>query len=154
LLTRHQSLRTVFVEIQGLPYQVVTPVAAETLPVVDLSALPETLRQPSARALAAAQGSIPFDLARGPLLHARLLSLGSEEHLLVLVMHHAVADLWSLGIFLQELAVLYDRFRSGTPALLPDLPIQYADFAVWQREWLAGEVQAEQLAYWRRQLAG
>ncbi|MFL6199517.1 MAG: amino acid adenylation domain-containing protein [Thermoanaerobaculia bacterium] len=150
VLRRHESLRTVFVESAGVPYQVAAPALSGPLPVIDLSALPEPVRHPAARALGEAEGRLPFDLARGPLLRARLLRLAAREHLLVLVMHHIAADLWSFGVFAHELGSFY----SGQGSSLPELPIRYADFAVWQREWLAGEVLQQQLAFWKGRLAG
>jgi amino acid adenylation domain-containing protein len=154
VLRRHEVLRTVFGESEGVPFQVVTPAPLEPLPVVDLSALPEPVRQPAARALAAAEGRTLFDLTSGPPLRARLLRLGDEEHLLVLSMHHIVADLWSFSVFTHELSSLYGMSLSGGLSPLPELEIQYADFAVWQRAWLSGEVLQEQLAFWRQQLTG
>ena len=96
----------------------------------------------------------PFDLAAGPLLRGPLLRLGTEDHVLILVLHHVVSDDWSADIFRRELSVLYTAYRAGRPSPLADLAVQYADFAVWQRDWLSGEVLGDQLAYWRERLAG
>src|SRR5262249_28080583 len=96
----------------------------------------------------------PFALAQGPLLRATLLRLEAAEHVVLLTLHHIVSDGWSMGIFLRELATVYDACSTGRSSPLPELPLQYADFAVWQRQWLQGEVLHEQLAYWKQQLAG
>src|SRR5439155_26135923 len=104
--------------------------------------------------LATEEARRPFDLRRGPLLRARLLRLAEQDHVLLITMHHIVSDGWSAGVSARELAALYAAYRSGAPPALPDAPIQYAEFAIWQRAWLQGEVLERQLAYWRRQLAG
>ena len=121
---------------------------------VDLSHLPPAERAPAARRLAAAEARRPFDLLRGPLLRATLARLHEGEHVLLLTVHHIVADGWSLGILLRELESLYGGYVEGRLPSLPDLPLQYADFAVWQRRWLQGTVLEGQLRYWREQLAG
>src|SRR6185503_1558579 len=97
---------------------------------------------------------LPFDLQRGPLLRVQLLQLSEDEHVLLVTMHHIVSDGWSMGVLVREVAALYTAFSSGQPAALEELPIQYADYAVWQREWLREEVLERQLSYWREQLAG
>ncbi len=154
IVQRHEALRTTFAEVAGSPVQVIAQEPALDLPVVDLSGLPQEERQERARQLAAAEAVAPFDLEAGPLLRATLLRLGQEEHELLLSMHHIVSDGWSMGVLVSELAALYAAFREGQPSPLPELPIQYADFAIWQREWLAGEVLERQLAWWRERLAG
>jgi amino acid adenylation domain-containing protein len=121
---------------------------------VDLRNLPEPEREAEAQQLATEEARRPFDLAQGPLLRAILLRLDKEEHVLLLTMHHIVSDGWSMGILFRELSALYGAFSVGKPSPLPELPIQYADFAVWQRQWLQGEVLEAQLAYWRKQLDG
>jgi len=151
LVDRHESLRTTFPARAGRPVQVVAPAAAARppeLPVVDLSALPEGRREELARALARDEARRPFDLERGPLLRLRLFGLGAGDHLLVMTIHHIVSDGWSWGVLLRDIGAL----AAGSP--LPELPVQYADFAVWQRSWLQGEVLETQLTYWRQQLAG
>ena len=149
---RHEVLRTVFPIIDGSPVQVISEPQLQ-LPYADLSGLPENDRQ--ARTLRFINEiRRPFDLQRGPLLRATLVRLSVEQYVLYLAMHHIVADGWSLGLFAQELATLYGAFCVGQPNPLPDLSIQYADFAVWQRDWLKSEVMSDQLAYWRKQLAG
>jgi amino acid adenylation domain-containing protein len=154
LIQRHEALRTTFAAGATDPVQVIAPALALALPVVDLSRLGGEAQQRLVQRLATAQAQRPFDLVAGPLLHATLLRVGAHEHLLLLSLHHAIADGWSMGIFIRELVALYESFASGQPSALPPLPIQYADYAVWQRAWVQGAVLEEQLAYWKRQLAG
>ncbi len=154
LVQRHEVLRTTFVAVDGHPMQVIAPVLTVPLPIVDLSALPNAEREAEALRLANEEVQRPFDLTQGPLMRVLLLQLGAEEYVLLLPIHHIISDGWSLGVLYQELATLYTAFASGTPSPLPDLPIQYADFALWQQEQLQGEARADQLAYWKQQLAG
>ncbi|MFL6235266.1 MAG: amino acid adenylation domain-containing protein, partial [Thermoanaerobaculia bacterium] len=150
IVRRHEVLRTVFREAAGgAPVQIVLPPAPVPLPVVDLGASPR-----EAERLLAAEAARPFDLAAGPLLRTLLLRLGGDDHLLAVVMHHAVSDAWSLRVLLRELAALYRAFAAGEPSPLPELPLQYADYARWQREQLAGERLESELGHWRRVLAG
>src|SRR5262249_31988438 len=121
---------------------------------VDLRGLPEAEREDRARELAVAEARKPFDLARGPLLRVSLVRLGSEEHLLLLSIHHIAADGWSMRVLVRELAATYDAFAAGQEALLPELPAQYADYATWQRRALQGDGLGRQLAYWKEKLAG
>src|SRR5207248_306928 len=114
----------------------------------------ESERTAEALRLATEEIDRPFDLKTGPLVRARLLGLASDEHWLVLTFHHIIFDGWSLGVFERELTVLYEAFSAGQPSPLPELPVQYADYAVWQRQWLQGEVLTRELAYWTKQLAG
>ncbi|MCP4663953.1 MAG: hypothetical protein GY856_51880 [bacterium] len=151
IVARHEALRTTFATHEGKPYQVIAAALRLELPVVDLRRLPRAAGDGEGRRLAVAEGRISFDLARGPLLRAILLRL-EEEHLLLLSMHHIVADGWSLEILRRELAVLYEAFFAGRPCPLPDLRVQYADCALWQRRWLEGETLEAQLAYWRDRL--
>ena len=122
--------------------------------VIDLQALSENAREIEVQRLAAEEACRPFDLAHGPLLRVTLVRLGEEGHVGLLTMHHIVSDGWSTGILIRELAVLYDAFSSEMPSPLSELPIQYADFANWQRLWLQGEILQTQLAYWKQQLLG
>ncbi len=154
IIRRHEVLRTTFADEGGEPYQVIHPEMRLEVPVEDLSDLPQAEREARALELARAEVRKPFNLAEGPLLRARLLKMDEDEHIAVLVLHHIVADAWSIGVFLGELAALYNAFVAGQPSPLPELPIQYADYAVWQRNWLQGEVLEKQLAYWREKLAG
>ena len=152
IISRHETLRTVFAVVDGRPVQVIAPTLTTTLSISDLRELPE--REARARRLATEEAQRPFDLARGPLLRTRLLRLGEEDHVLLLTMHHIVSDGWSAGVLFRELGVLYEAFVAGRPSPLEELPIQYADYAVWQREWLRGEVLERQLSYWKEQLGG
>ena len=154
IVKRHEALRTTFAMVDGGPVQVIAPILTLALPVVDLRELSGDAREIEVRRLAAEEAGLRFDLARGPLLRIKLLRLGDEEHVGLLTMHHIVSDGWSTGILIREMAVLYEAFSSGRPSPLPELPIQYADFADWQRDWLRGEVLETQLAYWKEQLLG
>ncbi|MBR8835865.1 MAG: amino acid adenylation domain-containing protein [Stigonema ocellatum SAG 48.90 = DSM 106950] len=153
IVRRHEVLRTIFAMVDGEPVQVISPSVNFIIPLVDLTELPETAQKVKVQQLATNEAQHPFDLAHGPLLRVTLLKLGEAEHVLLFVMHHIVSDAKSCGIIIQELAVLYKAFSVGQPSLLPELSIQYADFAYWQRQWLQGAVLAEQLAYWKQQLA-
>ncbi|MEV6868895.1 amino acid adenylation domain-containing protein, partial [Streptosporangium subroseum] len=152
IVERHEVLRTRLVAVDGVPHQVIDPPAGFGLTVTDLSG--ET--DPLARAdeLVAADAALPFDLATGPLFRGRLIRLGTDDHVLGLCPHHVVSDGWSAGVLRHELTTLYDAFRAGEPSPLPPLPVQYADYAVWQRDRLKGDVLDAQLAYWRDRLAG
>jgi amino acid adenylation domain-containing protein/non-ribosomal peptide synthase protein (TIGR01720 family) len=150
---RHEVLRTCFPRRDGEPRQVISPPAPFDLPVVELAGEgPE--RAGELRRWTLAEARRPFDLERGPVLRTVLFRLGSDEHVLLLVLHHIAADGWSADLFLRELGALYGAFSQGSPSPLPELPVQYADYACWQREWLRGEVLEGQLDYWKRQLAG
>ncbi len=151
---RHDILRTTFIEVEGAVVQVVNAVVGVPLPVVDLQRMPTQQREGQVHELAREQVRQAFDLARGPLLRARLLRLEAETHVLIVTMHHIVFDDWSHGVFWRELATLYQAFSRGDASPLPELTIQYADAALWQRQALEGEVGRQQLDYWRGQLAG
>lgn len=155
VIQRHEALRTTFTAVFGQPMQAIAPTLRLTLPVIDLRSLPEQRRQAEVQQLAAAAAQYPFDLEQGPLLRACLLQLAESEFVLLLTMHHIISDGWSLGVLVRELGALYTAYyASGQPSPLPELPIQYADFAVWQRQWLAGEEPQAHLAYWQQQLRG
>ncbi len=154
IVRRHQALRTIFREGVREPLQVVLPPPDGWLPVIDLRGVPEGDRRAEARRLLDAGARRPFDLAAGPLLRTELLRLGDEEHLLAVMMHHIVSDAWSLGVTFRELSALYAAGLAGEPSPLPELTVQYADFARWQRSWLSGEVLARELDHWRRALDG
>ncbi|HEX2187594.1 MAG TPA: condensation domain-containing protein, partial [Longimicrobiaceae bacterium] len=154
VVRRHEALRTRFAAVDGEPVQRVDPPAPVPLPRVELRAAAEEVRERETRRLMLAEGARPFDLARGPLLRALLLRLGEEEHVLFLVQHHVVSDAWSTGVLTRELSALYGAFASGEPSPLPEPPLQYADYAAWQRGWLAGETLDAQLAWWTGRLAG
>src|SRR5262245_37186760 len=152
LVRRHENLRTRFETIDGEGAQVIDPPGAFRLEVVDLSQLPEQEREAEALRRRQAEIEQPFDLTRGPLFRVSLLRLGSEDHLLLMTMHHIISDGWSIGIMIRELGALYAGFIQGRPARLPELKAQYADYAVWQREWLSGVVVEKQLEYWKEKL--
>jgi len=154
IVARHEALRTTFSSVNGHPAQVITPTLDVVLPVAELDELPEREREVEAQRLIAEEAQRPFDLTRGPLVRARLLRLDEEEHVLILAMHHIVSDGWSAGVLFRELGALYEAFSAERESPLAELPIQYADYAVWQRKWLRGEVLEKQLAYWRAQLSG
>lgn len=154
IVRRHEALRTAFATVGGQPAQVIAPSLNVTLPVVDLRELPESGRESEARRIAIEEARRRFNLSRGPLLRAALLLLAPEEHILLLTMHHIVSDGWSFGVFTRELKALYEGFSLGRASALPELAIQYADYAIWQREWMRGEVLEKQLSYWKRQLGG
>ena len=183
VVQRHEALRTRFTEEQGEAVQLVEPAAELALPVADLASLPAAPRQKEMSRLAANERARPFDLQRGPVLRALLVALGDARsapaeaapvdiaradaapalpfagHLLLATMHHIVSDGWSMGVFAREAGALYQGYSGGAAARwatlpLPALPVQYADYAVWQRAWLSGERLERQLAYWRERLAG
>ncbi|MFP5287740.1 MAG: condensation domain-containing protein, partial [Thermoanaerobaculia bacterium] len=155
VVRRHGALRTTFEMPEGTsePVQVVHPAAGWELPMVDLAALPADLREAEAARLAAQDSRRPFDLHRFPLLRTTLLRLETERHRLLATLHHIVSDGWSQEILETELGALYGALAEGRPSPLPELPVQYGDYAVWQRSWLAGQELERQLAYWRRRLA-
>ncbi|HSU13784.1 non-ribosomal peptide synthetase, partial [Longimicrobium sp.] len=154
VVCRHEALRTTFGESEGVPFQVVHPTGTARLEVTDLSSLAAEEREAEALRLAGEEAQRLFDLRRGPLLRTRLLRLAEDDHVLVLAMHHVVSDGWSMGVLDRELGALYEAFARGEASPLPELPVQYADFAVWQRAWLSGEVLERQIAWWRERLAG
>ncbi|HEY4575482.1 MAG TPA: condensation domain-containing protein, partial [Thermoanaerobaculia bacterium] len=154
LARRHESLRTTFGEEDGEPRLVIAEPAPLPLPVVDLAGLPAAPREAEARRIVTAEARRPYDLARGPLARAALLRLAEREHALFYGMHHIVSDGWSLGVLMREIGALYAAFAAGRPSPLAELPEQYADYAAWQRRWLAGEVLAAEIAYWRELLRG
>lgn len=149
IIRRHEAIRTTFLMVEGAPMQAIAPKLTITLPVVDLQGLLET----EVQLLITKSVRQAFNLEKDPLLRVTLLRLEPESHLLILTMHHIIMDGWSMGIFLKELESLYQAFTAGEPSPLPELTIQYADFAVWQRQWLTGEVLEKQLNYWKQQLA-
>ena len=154
IVNRHEALRTTFAAEDGQLLQFILPETELTLSSIDLTELPDDEREAAAARLAKAEAEAPFDLAQGPLLRVGLLKLSQDEHRLLVTMHHICSDGWSIRIFLHELAELYQAFLTGEPSPLPELTVQYADFAQWQRELLAGELLEKKLAYWRKQLAG
>ncbi|HEY0386725.1 MAG TPA: condensation domain-containing protein, partial [Pyrinomonadaceae bacterium] len=154
IVRRHESLRTSFPTIDAQPVQSFAPTLALDLPLIDLSMLREDEREHEAQRRATEEARVPFNLATGPLMRASLVRLGAEDHVLLVTMHHIVSDGWSMGVLIKEVGALYRAFIEDEPSPLAELPVQYADFAVWQRRWLAGEVFETHLRYWRRQLGG
>jgi amino acid adenylation domain-containing protein len=154
VVRRHESLRTVFEAVDGRPVQVITAAKNSERLVVDLVALAQSRRDDVVRRLVQEGYRRPFDLAHGPLLQTALVRLASDEHVLLVLLHHIIFDEWSMEILIREFREIYQALDQGEPSPLPDLPIQYADFAQWHRQWLRGEVLEEELSYWRKQLAG
>ncbi|HEV2860060.1 MAG TPA: amino acid adenylation domain-containing protein [Pyrinomonadaceae bacterium] len=154
IVRRHEALRTTFPAAGDQPSQVIAPSLVLDLPLTDLRHLPLDAAEAEARRLMASEGRRPFDLAAGPLVRARLLRLSQGEHILHVTIHHIVSDAWSLGVLVRELNELYAAAVEGRPTALAELPVQYADYAAWQRRRLQGEVLETQLAYWTRRLGG
>ena len=154
IIRRHEALRTTFRSPGGRPVQVIAENISLEMPLIDLSGQPKAEREVEVERLTRDEAMRRFDLVKGPLFNAALIRLSEEEHILLLTMHHIVSDGWSMAILTRELMVLYEAFSNEDPSPLPELPIQYADFAHWQREWLQGEVLENQLSYWRKQLEG
>ena len=154
IMRRHESLRTRFVAIKGEPRQVINEEIPLGLEIMDISSTPESEREIEAKRFAREEARKPFDLEHGPLFRVKLLKLGEREHVLLVTMHHIVSDGWSTDILVREFAMLYGALSSGAPSPLPELSVQYADYAVWQRDWMKGSVLESKLAYWKQQLTG
>ena len=154
VVRRHEVLRTAFTQRNGHPMQIVAPTVELVLGEHDVSAMPEPAREREWHRVVQEQGRQPFDLAHAPLVRATLVHWSAQEHRLLLTIHHIIADEWSMELLQREISQLYEAFAHGRPSPLPALPIQYADFACWQREWLQGDVLQRQLAYWREALTG
>lgn len=154
VIQRHEILRTVFKEREGKVVQLVLPSFDLALPIFDLTELSGSRVEQEVKSLVDAEAERPFDLEHGPLLRTMLLRMPAEEHGFFLVFHHLVMDGWSMDIFMDELLACYEAFAANKPVSLAELPLQYADFAAWQRKWIAGNVLDEQLAYWKNQLSG
>ena len=154
IVRRHESLRTTFSEVNGKPVQVIHKPKAITIPVEDLTGLAETEREREAERRINAAALRPFDLQQGPLLRVNLVRLSDQEHILLATMHHIVGDAWSLSVLIDEFVAHYTSFCKKQELELPSLPVQYADYAAWQRQWLQGEVFEQQLDYWKKQLGG
>ncbi|OJW54632.1 MAG: hypothetical protein BGO67_05225 [Alphaproteobacteria bacterium 41-28] len=155
LITRHEILRTIFPVIEGEARQLILPHLTVRLSenLQDFSALPESQQRTSVENLASQEAYTPFDLSSGPLIRLKLLKLSSQEHIFLMTLHHIIADGWSMSIFFKELSALYNAYLEDKELDLPPLPIQYADFALWQRNWLQGKVLEAQLSYWKSQLS-
>ena len=151
---RHEALRTSIAMVEGEPFQVIASTVVVDMPVVDLSGLPEEERDQQAWTSAVAEARRPFDLGCGPLVRAQLIRLSTQEHLLLLSLHHIIADGWSMGLLFEELKEYYRSLSVGAEARVAELPLHYADYAVWQREWLQGEELDRQAGYWKERLSG
>ncbi len=154
IVKRHETLRTTFAMFEGEIVQIIAPILTVSLPTIDLQNLSQNQQETAALQLATDAAQCPFDLAAGPLFIVTLLQLSETEHILLLNLHHIVADGWSIGVLIRELGMLYTAFVKNGRSHLPALPLQYADFAEWQHQYLQGEVLETQLAYWRQQLNG
>ena len=154
IVRRHEVLRTTFDAQDGGPVQRIASQLDLELPEIDLTGMQPEQRDAEAGRLAREEAQSPFDLRHGPLLRVKLVRLGEQDHILIANMHHIVSDGWSVGILMSEISVLYGDFSSGQVSHLPELSIQYKDFAIWQRKWLEGKPLEDHLAYWRKQLAG
>ncbi|MEA5581859.1 amino acid adenylation domain-containing protein [Nodularia harveyana UHCC-0300] len=154
IVRRHEILRTCFKLVNGTPVQFIDPHATVTVTLTDLQPLPTQEQTTEIQRLLVLAAETPFNLQNAPLLRVELFRLGEESHLLLITIHHIISDGWSVGIFIQELSALYQAFCTGKPTPLPELPVQYADFAIWQRQYLTGELLQAKLNYWQQQLAG
>jgi len=154
IIRRHETLRTIYKTVDGQTVQVVQPLRVLKIPVIDLRRHPVDDREAEAQRMALEECRLPFNLAEGPVLRAKLLKVDEEEHIALFNMHHIVCDGWSIGILINEIVALYEHHYTGKPYSLPDLPVQYADYSVWQRQWLQGEALDAQLSYWIRHLEG
>lgn len=151
---RHEILRTGFVSLDDQPWQLISSEIQLTVPMVDLRHLPELDRDAEVSRLIRQEAQLPFDLEEPPLLRLLLVRISAREHILLLTAHHIVFDGWSIEVFIKELAGLFSAFSSGQPSPFTELPIQYGDYAAWQREWLTGETLEDQLSFWKNQLSG
>ncbi|WP_341529459.1 amino acid adenylation domain-containing protein [Nostoc sp. UHCC 0302] len=154
IVRRHETLRTTFIVLDGQPLQAIAPSLTIPISVLDLQLMADGEREVEVNSIVTAEIEHPFDLSSGPLLRVKLLVLSNTEHILLLNMHHIICDDWSIGVLIRELGTLYTAFTQKQTPLLLELPLQYADFAHWQREWLQGEVLQTQLTYWQQQLNG
>ncbi|TCP53368.1 amino acid adenylation domain-containing protein [Tumebacillus sp. BK434] len=154
IVRRHEALRTVFVQQGEEAVQVIGEPKPQRVTLLDLSRLPEPEREADAKRILHEETHRPFELSKGPLLRVILLRLSDEEHVMLLLVHHIISDGWSNGVLTRELTALYEQYTGGKEAALPALPVQYADYACWQREWLLGGEITDQLGYWQEQLSG
>ncbi len=153
VIARHDALRTTFGIVDGSPKQVVAKSLALDMPIIDLTEFPQPDRDTEAQRLLQDEAGRPFDLSQGPLIRSLLLRLAEREHILLVTTHHIVTDGWSVGIFQRQLSELYEAANDEQQSSLPQLPIQYPDYSIWQREWFEGDVYQSQLAYWKKQFA-
>jgi len=154
MIRRHETLRTTFTVVGDRPMQVIAPSLTMSQPQVDLTSLPKSKREVEIRRLAVEDANHPFDLTLGPLLRVTLIQQAQDTYTWLVNTHHIISDGWSSSIFIREMVMLYQAFANGWPSPLPEPAIQYADFAIWQRQWLQGEILETQLAYWKGQLGG
>src|SRR6202021_2362234 len=154
VIQRHESLRTIFERIEGEAKQSVLPDVDVQIPIINLTNCPESERKREALRIASEEGKKPFDLTRGPLFRSVLVQLGNNQYIMVLVMHHIITDGWSISILFRELARCYEDFVNGKESQLPELPVQYVEYAQWQREYISGDVLERQVKYWKEKLAG
>jgi hypothetical protein len=154
IIRRHESLRTTFDSDEGQPIQLISPSLSLKVKVVDLQHVPEPDRREHALEKVSADAHLPFNLARGPLFRANVYRLAPRQHILLMTMHHIIGDAWSVGLLMEELSALYCAFLERRDASLPDLAVQYADYAEWQREWLKSGILEKQIAFWKKHLRG
>ncbi|PFJ06741.1 non-ribosomal peptide synthetase, partial [Bacillus cereus] len=154
LIKRHESLRTVFHEVNGHPVQQIKPYTFQSIPKIDVTMLSPEDREEEVKRLIQQETEMPFDLGEGPLIRASMLQVGEEEWILLCTLHHIISDGWSMGVLLEEWMAFYEKATDGKVAELEPLPVQYADFAQWQKGWLKEEVLDQQLQYWREELSG
>ncbi|CAG0937717.1 nonribosomal peptide synthetase DhbF [Thermoflexales bacterium] len=154
IISRHEALRTTFESTGDEPFQRIVTELLLPLSLIDLATLTLPEREAQLRQIMSAEATRLFNLTHGPLLRVTLIKLTEQEHVLLVVMHHIISDGWSIGIFVREMLALYAAFRADQSASLPELPIQYADYALWQRQWLSGEMLEQQMAYWKQQFSG
>lgn len=154
VVRRHEVLRTTFSTVKDRPAQIIAPPSDVRLSVTDLRRLPDEQRNSVANRLALQESRRPFDLTRGPLLRSRLLRVSDQEHILLITMHHIICDGWSIGLFVKEITSLYLAISEAKPSPLDDLPIQYADFACWEHQWMHTSFLEDQVSYWKGRLGG
>jgi NRPS condensation-like uncharacterized protein len=154
LIRRHETLRTTFDMREGDPVQIISPAQPVELKIVDLRSLPEQHRRTEIQRQREAEFSAPYDLVQGPLVRFTLLRLSDRNQVLLVGMHHIVSDGWSMDVLRREVTVLYKAFRLSQPSPLPELSLQYSDYALWQRQQLSGEGIGRQIAYWKKRLHG
>ncbi|HET8847055.1 MAG TPA: HAD-IIIC family phosphatase, partial [Ktedonobacteraceae bacterium] len=153
MVRRHEILRTSFIMLEEEPCQIIAPSIRLSFPLIDLNGLPRARREAELRHQVTLEAQQAFHLMQAPLLRARLFRMDMREHVMLLAFHTSISDGWSRGVVMRELTALYTAFQAGEQHHLPDLPVQYADFALWQRQWLQGEALETQAAYWRQHLA-
>jgi len=152
IVARHESLRTLFSMVDGETVQIIYPEYKIDVPLIDLEHLDVKDREEEIRQKAVEEARKPFDLKKGPLTRITVLKAGPEDHVVLLTLHHIISDGWSMGVLIGEISALYAAYSRNQPSPLPELPLQYADYAEWQKEYLQGEVLEKQLNYWKEHL--